>query len=196
MVLFLTAYTLDRADKFMWVGPLGVNKYSLIRSRISKNPSPTLEEAKHLKIGTYANDVREKILIDIGFSPSNFTRLHGLNANTVNLTMLLSGRIELWATSLSTAKKVYVEMQKDCPVPSLCNRLEFLDAEDIFEPILDLQSHYLYAAFSMGTNPEIVKQWQKTLEQMKQDGTYEKIIMKDKNGKEYLTFDNPFKINN
>ena len=46
---------------------------------------------------------------------------------------------------------------------------------DDLEPVFTVSSTYFYIAMSLGTPPEMVKKWQSVLDELKEDGTFEKI---------------------
>jgi polar amino acid transport system substrate-binding protein len=46
---------------------------------------------------------------------------------------------------------------------------------DDLEPVFTVEQNYFYIGISKGTSPETFRQWQSTLNEMKQDGTFEKI---------------------
>jgi polar amino acid transport system substrate-binding protein len=43
------------------------------------------------------------------------------------------------------------------------------------QPAFTLSSTYFYIAMSLGTPREMVKRWQSTLDELKKDGTFERI---------------------
>jgi ABC-type amino acid transport substrate-binding protein len=49
----------------------------------------------------------------------------------------------------------------------------------------------VYLAFSKDTDDIIVNEWQHTLEAMKKDGTYKKILSQYPSGLKRITFDPP-----
>ncbi len=195
VALFQTGYTAERADKFLWCGPLGFATFSLFRSKLSNKPVPAFNAAKHLWIGTVADDVREQLLISKGFNKSKFTRTHGNNASIKNLELLLVNRTDLWITTLQEAQETVLSLQAQCKKPksmSICSKILNIKPGDLLEPIYDIKKIYFYIAFSKGTSLKVVADWQKTLDGMKQDGTYEKIMKKNNYGEMYMTFDKPF----
>ncbi len=194
VALFSTAYTKERAPLFQWCGPLSTNKYVLIKKKSSLLKINTLSDAKGFKIGTYADDVREKLLLASGFDKSLFTHLHGNNANLVNLKLLLQDRIDLWVAGLYQPYTLFKELQADCFKDlsfQLCDKVKNGSPNDFFETVFDIKSSYLYIAFSKHTPPETVAMWQNTLDQIKADGTYKKIMTQYKFGKVVMTFDKP-----
>ena len=46
---------------------------------------------------------------------------------------------------------------------------------DDLEPVFIVSSTYFYIAMSLGTPPEMVRKWQSILDELKEDGTFEKI---------------------
>ena len=197
IVLYATAYTKERADKFQWCGPLSVTKFVFLR--LKKNPLTLsgLEDAKGLIIGTYADDVREELLSQAGFDPKTFTHFHGSDAGLQNLKMLLMGRIDVWVTAVSTGFLTFDQFRANCDEnasyePYVCPQIKNKTNEDILEVAYTIDQYYLYAAFSKETSPKIVRQWQAVLDQIKKDGTYQTIMGRYSSGKYFITFDKPF----
>lgn len=194
VILFSTAYTEERSNKFQWCGPLNLVQYVFMKSADSTIAITTMEDAKGLKIGTYADDIREKILLKAGFDASYFTHYHGSNVHLQNLKMLLSGRVDLWITSDITAIETFQRLKASCENSNegVCKRIINKKYEELIEIAYIVEKYYLYAAFSKGMPSETVKKWQQTLDQIKADGTYERIMSRYQIGKSTMTYDKPF----
>lgn len=89
---------------------------------------------------------------------------------------LLAGRIDLW---FSIKKEVGV----------VASQLG-IDPSELKETIV-VAEQFAYIAFSKKTPDAIVERWQKALDDMKNDGTYEKIMTKYPNGSSSMTFERP-----
>ncbi len=158
--LFLMVRNPEREKLFKWVGPMTSPKFVLIARKNSHFKFKSIEDAKKVKkIGCYAGDAREKLLISKGFK--NLDSLSSERPNQNNLRKLESGRIDLWVTSLddldSTAKELGFDPKN-------------------FETVLTLEVAYTYIAFHKSTEESVLKSWQIILDQMKKDGTYRQIM--------------------
>lgn len=175
VVLFSMVRTFEREKLFKWVGPLNVTKFSLFKKKGSDININTLGDAKKVgAIGCIGDDVREKLLKRLGFT--NLSSLYGKDANLRNLEMLMLGRIDLW---ISTDHIVF-KTANDTGI----------DPNEI-EETLTVKKKYVYLAFSKDTDDKIVNEWQHTLEAMKKDGTYKKILSQYPSGLKRITFDPP-----
>jgi polar amino acid transport system substrate-binding protein len=156
VILFSTARTEEREHQFHWVGPIYRVRFGFYARR-GAGPFPTcLADAKKVAaIATYKNDVREQLLKTLGF-----TNLDSSKSPASNLKKLLAGRVDLWLYSnlgvMSIARQIGID-------PA---------AVELVLPFKDLDA---YIAVSKGTPQRVVDKWQATLDEMKRDGSFEKI---------------------
>jgi polar amino acid transport system substrate-binding protein len=175
VVLFSVVRTFEREKLFKWVGPMNVTKFSFFKKKGSDITINTLGDAKKVgAIGCIGDDVREKLLKRLGFT--NLSSLFGKDANLRNLEMLMLGRIDLW---ISTDHIVF-KTANDTGI----------DPNEIEETVT-VKKAYVYLVFSKDTDDKIVNEWQHTLEAMKKDGTYKKILSQYPTGLKRITFDPP-----
>ena len=159
VALFSTVRNQEREGQFYWVGPLCISRNGFYAKRGSGILIHSLKDAKSVgSIATYKEDVREQMLKSWGF-----TNLDSSNSSTSNLKKLLSGRVDLW---------VYDNLG----MPSVAEKVGIDTSELDF--VFSIDEVSLYIAFSKGTSEKIVKEWQETLDAIKQDGTFEKISRK------------------
>ncbi len=157
VALFATSRLPRRENDFQWVGPLYSQTWGFYARKGSGITLASLEEAKSVRrIGTYRRDAKEQFLTDKGFS-----NLTSANSNTVNPHHLLSGQIDLWVAS--DLKMPYFARQAGVDPMSIELVLPFRRVEN-------------YLAFSRQTPKRVVASWQQVLEEMKQDGGYERIF--------------------
>ena len=150
------ARTPEREDLFHWIGPVSIFRSAFYARSRSKVVIRSLDDARHIgRIGTYQDDVREEYLLKKGF-----TNLDSTNSNQSNLRKLLSGRIDLWATSNIEAASVPRQYGID---PSTIRH------------IFTFEKYVLYIAISKQTPLHVVHDWQNTLDMMKADGTFATI---------------------
>ncbi len=164
--LFLTSRTKQRDPLFHWCGPVTIMKFVFLKHRSSGIEISRLDDAKEYVIGTYADDVREHILINAGFDRARMTHLHGNDADKANFILLLKKRIDLWLTSVEQPGFSFEEIKTDCRRGlnfELCNVMQTSSADDFIEQAYELTKSYAYIAFSKGTDTKIVQQWQTAL---------------------------------
>jgi len=155
-VLFSTTRIPDREDLFHWVGPVNTVKTGFYALRESQVRPKSLEEARRVgAIATYKDDVREQMLIGLGFA-----NLDSSKSPASNLKKLLAGRVDLWIFD----NIGIIMMTRKMGVPP-----------GTVEHVLPFGEFNQYIAFSRATPLTIVRQWQKTLDEMKSDGTFQRI---------------------
>jgi polar amino acid transport system substrate-binding protein len=156
VILFSMARSKDRENLFHWVGPICRVQSAFYASRGSMANINSLADARRVRsIGTYRDDVREAYLLKKGF-----TNLEITNSNQSNLRKLLSGRIDLWATSNIEAANLPEQLG--------------IDPAGI-KHVFTFQKFELYIAISKKTSMTVVKAWQTTLDQMKSEGIFTAI---------------------
>lgn len=107
----------------------------------------SLKDAAQYQIGAYKNDAVSQHLESQGLSPVNALR------DQENIKKLLSGRIDLWATTDPVGR--YLAKQEG--VSGLNTALRFNEAE-------------LYLALNKDTPDEVVQRLQKALDEMRAEG--------------------------
>lgn len=159
VILFGMTFTEDRKNLFKWVGPLATKRDILLARKDSPLSISNLEDAKKVgRIGTLRDDVRGKLLGKLGF-----TNLEPVSDEQNNAQKLALGRIDLWA-------------YKKPGFRTVC-KLAGVDPDD-FEEVLHLKKSDLKIAFSKKTSDQIVAQWQKAFDDMREDGTVGRIKSK------------------
>ncbi len=159
IVLFSMTFTEKRRNLFKWVGPVAENSWQLFARADSDIVINTLEDAKKVNvIGTYRGDVRETFLKSKGFK-----NLDSTTNNIQNLHKLLYGRITLWMVSNTGAVKM--------------TQLEGIPFNQI-KLVYTIEKKGLYIAFHKNTSDTVVMKWQLAYEDIKKDGTMERIFKK------------------
>ncbi|MCP4755547.1 MAG: amino acid ABC transporter substrate-binding protein [Proteobacteria bacterium] len=157
--LFSMARTQARANQFQWIGPIATKKAILFAKKGSGITVDRLDDAKRVKsIGTMTDDSKEQYLVRNGF-----TNLEGSPTWEQSLTKLVMGRVDLWT-------------QTDLDSPVIAKRAG-VDINDI-EAIYTLHKAVLYIGVNKKTSKALVRQWQKALDEIKSDGTFETIVEK------------------
>ena len=156
VVLFSTTRLPQREDLFFWVGPLYSQTWGFYALKGNGLRIDSLEDAaKVARIGVYRRDAKMQYLEKKGFS-----NLVPTNDNTNNIRHLIRGNIDLWVTSDFNVN--HQARQAGVDPSQLARAFPFLTVNN-------------YIAFSRKTSPHIVSLWQKVFEEIKKDGTYEKI---------------------
>ena len=156
VVLFSTARTQEREDLFHWVGPIYKVRFGFYARRGAGPYLTCLADAKKVAaIATYKDDVREQLLKSQGF-----TNLDSSKSPASNLKKLLAGRVDLWLYS-------------NLGVPSIARQIG-IDPDEV-ELILPFTDVYAYIAISKGTPRVVADKWQAALDDMKREGSFERI---------------------
>ena len=163
VALFSTSRLPQRESHFLWVGPVYTQQWGFYAKKGSGITIGSLDDAKHVaRIGTYHDDAKKQFLERRGFD-----NLVSSNINISNIKHLISGEIDLWVSS--DLNMPYIAWQAG------------IDPGRV-ELVYPFRSVDNYIAFSVGTAVEIVSNWQRVLDELKRDGTYDKIKNR------YLTF--------
>jgi polar amino acid transport system substrate-binding protein len=155
-VLFSMAMTPERKPLMQWVGPIAVLEANLYAAKVSRWGIATLEDAKKIpKIVVVRDYYTEQLLKKEGF-----TNLETVDTEEIAVRKLLSGEAQLFPGNNIT-------------MPALMRKVN-ASADDV-KGVLTLSTNSVYVAFSKQTSSELVARWQRALDEMKADGTFEKI---------------------
>lgn len=154
--LFTVSRIPERDSLFQWVGPVMVSSWGLYARPESNLHLKNLEDARQLSgISVYRSDVREEYLRQAGF-----VNLHTSPAFANSVRMMLSGRVPV-----VVAGEIDIDHQ-----------LQRMDLPpETVERVLTLKHTSQYIAFSLQTEPELVRRWQQALEEMHADGTLARL---------------------
>ncbi len=156
IILFSTTRSAMREDLFKWVGPLVPNNTVFFARTGESFSFNSLDDARKVrKIGVYKDDYGELLLKEAGF-----TNTETVINNRDNLFKLVDGSIDLWVINELTGKHMARE--------------EGLSEE--IEAIFPVKKEFMYLAFSKNTPDSVIQEWQKTLDEIKNDGTYSQIF--------------------
>jgi len=159
IVLFSTSLISERKDLFKWVGPISSVENYFYTSKDCTLNLKTLDDAKKvLKIATLKDYAITGILKEKGF-----TNLIEYNTIQEIFTALMNGEVNLFPCS----NLVMNSQQKKLGI-----------APDEFKKAIFITSELEYIAFSESTSDEMIQTWQKHLDNMKDDGTFNAIFKK------------------
>ena len=147
---------------FKWVGPLYHQTWGFYARRDSAITINSLDQAKSVaRIGTYYKDAKEQYLL-----ANNFRNLVSTNKNLSNIRHLMDGTIDLWVSS-------------DFNMPYLAQQAGVdPDRLKLVFPFKRVQN---YIAFSNKSPDALVALWQQTLDELKDDGSYDRLCKNKRN---------------
>lgn len=157
--LYSTARLANRENAFKWVGPIAVNKWGLFALGGFKQEIKSLNDAKPFRIGGVARDAKTEFLRQWGVTNIVEVEDDRLNPGKLTLNRKEAQRVDLWITSVASAKQI-AERAK---VPGV--KLVYLAREEDS-----------YLACSPRTAPATLKALEAALDSMRKDGSYAKII--------------------
>jgi polar amino acid transport system substrate-binding protein len=156
VVLFSAERTPERESLFQWVGPVGKNSAILYAKKGSGVRISTLDEARNVAaIGTTTSWFTEQHLKREGF-----TNLLSSPDPRANVRQLMNGEVQL---SVFT----------DITITEIVRQAGYSMTD--LEPVFTVGRTYFYIALTRDTPAEVVDAWQSTLDQLKRDGTFERI---------------------
>jgi polar amino acid transport system substrate-binding protein len=154
--VYSTTRTAAREKQFKWVGPIVESDWVLMARADRPLRLRTLEDARPLRIGTYAGDARDEFLRSRGF------QVDAVQNDLVNPEKLLLNRIDLWA--VATRPEV--------------NMTEQLGRNGQFVPVLVFNRVGLYLACHRSVPDELVVRMNGMLDTMRRDGSLDRIDRK------------------
>jgi len=160
--LFSTGRTEEREKLFKWVGPLADLEFVFFKLKSNKKIYATEDDIKAAKaISVTKNDAMEQILTGKGFK--NLAVKSG-GTHKANLNKLLNGKVELWPSGANVGKYIFKEL-------GIQDKVVAVKAPPFMKLSLNI-------AFSKNTDDKIIVKWQNALDEIKSDGTYDKILKK------------------
>ena len=156
VALFSTTRLPQREKLFKWVGPLYHQTWGFYARKDSAITIKSMDQAKSVtRIGTYYKDAKEQYLL-----ANNFRNLVSTNKNLSNIRHLMDGTIDLWVSS-------------DFNMPYLAQQAGVdPDRLKLVFPFKRVQN---YIAFSNKSTDALVALWQQALDELKDDGTYDRL---------------------
>ena len=156
VALFSTTRLPQREKLFSWVGPLYRQRWGFYRWKGSAVQIADMAAARKVaRIGTYRQDAKMQYLQAQGFD-----NLVSTNKNLTNISHLQRGNIDLWVSSDFNLR----HLARQAGVSP-----EQLELAYAFHPVRN------YIAFSKATSPHVIRLWQAVLDEMKADGSYQRI---------------------
>ena len=157
--LYSTARLPNRENAFRWVGPIAANKWGLFALGGFKPEIKSLNDVKPFRVGGVVRDAKTEFLKQWGVTNIFEVADDKLNPGKLTLNRKEAQKIDLWITSVASAKQV-AEWAK---VPGV--KLVYLVREE-----------ESFLACSPRTSAATLKALAGALDAMRRDGTYAKII--------------------
>ncbi|QRM18729.1 transporter substrate-binding domain-containing protein [Dechloromonas sp. TW-R-39-2] len=159
-IMLFTIGRSDEREKLMTLlGPIAIAKTQVFTRKGNAARLIAQGDAIHkLPISTYRHSIFAKTAEIQGFTAIELAATPQITAN-----MLMRGRVEMWVDG-------------SLAIPAILKEAGY--SIDDVEPVMTLDSLELYLAFSPGTNSQTINAWEKTLRDMKQDGTFGRIHQK------------------
>jgi len=160
-VLFSVYRKPAREDLFKWVGPLFEANVVFFSKKGSGVKINNLDDARKVKkIAIQKDSAHHGFLKDRNFTNLDVVAQAKKVVGNSNLDKLLRGRVDLWmATEISGREKA---------------KILGYDVSQL-ETAFIIRRNFLYIAFSKNTPDHIINQWQKALDQLKENGFYQKL---------------------
>ena len=147
--------TKERENNYLWIGPILEDRLVFLVRASDERTFGSLDDFKDLKVGVLLNAPPQKRLQGL-----NFTKIDTVHSEDVNIKKLLKGRLDAWYA----AERIMMHTIDKEGFDKNEFKVGFVDRELIF---------YIGASKSLAT---LAAAWQKTLDEMKSDGTYQKIV--------------------
>jgi polar amino acid transport system substrate-binding protein len=157
--LYATARLPNRENAFKWVGPIAMNKWGLYALGGFKPELKTIAEVRPFRVGGVERDAKVEFLRERGVTSVLEEKDDRQNPSKLTLNRKEPLKIDLWITSIASAKKVAAQAK----VTDLKLVLVVNEADS-------------YLACSPRTAPATLKALAAALDSLKKDGSYEKIV--------------------
>lgn len=157
--LYSTARLSNRENAFKWVGPIAVNQWGLYALGGFNSEIKSLQDARPFRVGGVARDAKIEFLRQEGVTNIVEENDDRLNPPKLTLKPKEGQKIDLWVTSVASAKRIAAQAK----VPDV--KLVYV-----------VRSAESYLACSPRTAPATLKALTDALDGMKKDGSYDKII--------------------
>lgn len=157
--IYATARLPNRENVFKWVGPIAINKWGLFALSGFKPEIKALREARSFRIGGVERDAKTEFLKESGITNILEEKEDRFNPPKLTLNPKETLKIDLWITSVATAKQVAARAK----VPDI----------KLVHVVNEAES---YLACSPRTSAGTLKALQDAVERMHKDGSYDKII--------------------
>lgn len=158
IAFFNVSRTPTREPDMKWVGPLQIETDYLYKMKGTPLTIQTLEDARKVdSICVLNGGIHEEVL-----QKHNFGNLRVNNSYVSCFLMLKSGRVQLTPSASSTVKQKLIKAE--------------IPETDIVQTPVVIATSGGYLVFSNDVADAVIEQWQKVLDDMKKDGTYDRLL--------------------
>ena len=162
-MVFSTTRTKSRENLFKWVGPISKTTIGIISLKSKNIVIKNISDLEKYKIGAIKKDIGETLLLENKIPRNNIDSIDGINSLATSFYKLERDKIDMFSYETKVAK--------------YSAELNGYDVSE-YEVIHILENNQLYFAFNKQTSDDIINKWQKALDTIKSNGTYDKIIKK------------------
>lgn len=164
--IFSIGRNAEREAQFHWVGVIAPARFYLFSLNAREDVNiESLEEAKSFRTGTFPKSVREQYLVSKGFEvDKHLTSIYDYERL---FDLLVLKRIDLWAMNELLA--YHIARKKGHQPEAILSKAVYLE---------DLSPEGYYLALNKESDPRIVEGLQRALEEMRRDGSYQKILQR------------------
>ena len=163
-IIFSIGRTIQREQQFQWVGPINQIKYIFFKNSNNKIKIRNLDHAKAVDaILVSKNALSHQVLSGLGFT--NLIAVDQFSNDNNIITLANSNNNILWAAGHQNG--LY--------------KVRLLGLENKIKPTTinnPVSTTTLNIAFNKNADSSVVTRWQTILNDIKKDGTYEKIVQK------------------
>lgn len=155
--LFSTTYTIERLQHFKFVGPIIPTQVSIIAAKSKGLEIASVEAMNRLKIGVVRDDIGDQLIRAQGVKDQ---AIHPNHSAFNMVQMLDKNRLDAIAYAEDIAKHQFLQAG--------------MDPKD-YESVYVLQKSHMGYSFHKSTDPRILEPLRKALDELRADGTVDKI---------------------
>ena len=156
--LFSTTYTVERLQLFKFIGPILPTRVSLLAKKSEGLTVTSVADMNKLRIGVIRQDIGDQLVRALGVSDQAIKRS---NYAKNMVKKIHRGRLDAIAYAEDIAKYQF--------------KLANIDPND-YEVVYVLQRSHMGYTFHKSTDPRILEPLRKALDELRADGTVDKII--------------------
>ena len=155
--LFSTTYTVERLQRFKFVGPVIPTQVSVIAKKSKGLEIVSVEDMDRLEIGVIRDDIGAQLIRALGV---NKDAIQQKSSAFSMVQMLHKGRLDAIAYAEDIAKYQFM--------------LAGIDPNQ-YEPVYVLQKSHMGYTFHHSTDPRVLEPLRKALDELRTNGTVDKV---------------------
>lgn len=162
-LIYSITRTKEREELFKWVTIIAPSTYSILAKKDRSIVIESLEDLKKYRIVT-TNDAAEEQYLEMLNIPYIYSN-SGFSAHIQNITVLLTDRVDLWASATLPAKYYLSERG-------------LLDQVEVVYNLNELSTGGIYMAFSLETPDELVNMFREGFKRVEEKGIHNQLLRK------------------